>query len=506
VAPLTERTALDGLTERLATWVAGLQFSDLPPAAIQTAVECILDSLGVGVVGASLPVGAKLQRLLDLEGRGNSRHTVIGSRQRASATWAAFVNGCLMHAEDWDDTPHTTYYLPALLVTAEELDSSGAELVTAWVAAYEIWTHLIPALDIDRQHNPTSVIGPMVAALGAGYLHRFSAEQLQTSLAIGAASSAGLRANFGTLAKPMDAGNSARAGVQAVTLTRLGWTAERKILEGLDGVRYKGVFDSFGGVRQDPSKALDGLGVRFRSAARPRSGFGGGALDAATWPPRWTPEGSRDSQSGSDAEDARGAPTIKAWPACFGHNAALTALFSLLHEPGFDRGRIASIELLRSTDPTDSATFRSDPTSGLEAKFSVPFVMAAAWLDGDIDINTFRQDNFERICRSDCMHKIHIVIDRSLAARGESGSVTVNLKNGSQRRFALGRGLALRGAGVVDKFLHNATPLLGPVEAQNLADRVMHLDHQASTRALIGPFATDAQQLWPDVGANGVTP
>jgi 2-methylcitrate dehydratase PrpD len=167
----------------------------------------------------------------------------------------------------------------------------------------------------------------------------------------------------------------------------------------------------------------------------------------------------------------------------------LTALFSLLQEPGFDRSQIESIELLRSTEPTDSATFRSDPRSGLEAKFSVPFVMAAACLDGNIDINTFREDNFERIYRSDCMQKTHIVVDRSLAARGESGRVTVHLENGSQRHYPLGRGLALRGAGVVDKFLHNVQPLLGGSAAAEIADRVMHLERQGSTRALIGTFA-----------------
>ena len=486
-------SALGGLTARLAGWVAGLRFADLPPASVQTAAECILDAIGVGVVGAALPIGAQLQRLLDDEGRGHPKHSVIGSDQRASATWAAFVNGCLMHAEDWDDTPHTSYYLPALLATAEELDASGEQLLTAWVAAYEIWTHLIPALAIDRQHNPTGVIGPMVAALGAGYLRGFSTARLQTALAIGAASSGGLRANFGTLAKPMDAGTSARAGVQAALLTGLGWTAEQNILEGLDGVRYRGVFDTFGGPSKDPSKALDGLGVEFRSAARPASGFGGGALDPATWPPRWTPADARHVTESVAPPEGRGAPTVKAWPACFGHNSALTALFSLLHEPGFDRTRVAAIELVRSTEPTDSATFRTDPQTGLEAKFSVPFVLAAGWLDGDIDVDTFRDDNYRRIYQSECMRRVRIVVDRSLAARGESGKLTLQLQDGSRRELRLGRGLALQGPGVVAKFVHNSAPLLGASEAKDVADRLMRLDREPGVRDLIGVFARTAQ-------------
>jgi 2-methylcitrate dehydratase PrpD len=484
-----------GLTARLATWVAGLRFADLPEASIQTAAECILDSIGVAVVGASLPIGAKLQQLLDSEGRGTPRHTVIGSAECASATWAAFVNGCLMHAEDWDDTPHTSYYLPALLGTAEALDAPGAELITAWVAAYEIWTRLIPALAIDRQHNPTSVVAPMVASLGAGRLRQFTVEQLETALGIGAASSGGLRANFGTLAKPMDAGSSARAGVQAVALTALGWTAEHKILEGVEGVRYKGVFDSFGGARKDPAKAWASLGVRFHSAERPRSGFGGGALDPETWPPRWLAQEARNAETGArEPCDGRGAPTIKAWPACFGHNSALTAFFSLLGEPGFDRAAIESIELIRSTDPTDSATFRTDPRTGLEAKFSVPFVLAAAWLDGTIEVDTFRPDNFARIYQSGYLQRIQITVDPSVT----TGSVQLVLKDGTRRQYPLGRGLALQGQGVVAKFVDNATQLLGAAAATEIADRVMHLGRETGTRELIGAFARDVQPRWQD--------
>ena len=203
----------------------------------------------------------------------------------------------------------------------------------------EIWTHLLPALDIDRQHNPTSVIGPMAAALGAGALRGFSVADLQTALAIGAASSGGLRANFGTLAKPMDAGNSARAGVQAVLLTSLGSTAERNILEGLEGVRYQGVFDTFGGARQDPARALDGLGVRFRSAARPSRGFGGGALDPETWPPRWTPGGpQRRCSRGGRLRWPRGA-----------HDQGLAGVFR------------AQFRADRAVFPAPGARLRSDP-------------------------------------------------------------------------------------------------------------------------------------------------
>ena len=474
------------VTATLADWVAGLHFADLPAASVQTAIECILDSIGVGVVGAALPIGAMLQQLLDREGRGTPDHTVLGSDQRAGSLWAALVNGCLMHSEDWDDTPHTSYFLPALLATAEELDSSGEELITAWVAAYEIWTRVIPALDIDRQHNPTSVIGPMVAALGAGYLRHFSAEQLRTALAIGAASSGGLRANFGTLAKPLDAGNSARAGVQAVVLTSLGWTAEQRIFEGLEGVRYRGLFDTFGGARKDQSKALDGLGTRFNSAARAANAFGGGALDPEAWPPRWTPPDTRREEIVANGRSGRGAPTIKAWPACFGHNSALTALFSILREPGFDRTQVNDIELVRSTAPTDSATFRTDPKTGLEAKFSVPFVLAAAWLDGDVDVSTFRNEQYQRIYSSGYLERLHITVDRS---RTEPDVLIARMKDGSERRIALGRGLALQGQGVVDKFVHNATPTFGASEAERIAERIMHLQQETNVRGLVGAFA-----------------
>ncbi len=493
---MAQRADLTHVTAQLADWVASLRYTDLPAASVQTATDCILDSIGAAAVGASLPIAARLHALLDCEGAGTPSATVIGRAERASSMWAAFVNGCLMHAEDWDDTPHTSYYLAALLATAEELNTSGEDLIVAWVAAYEVWTHLIPALAMDRQHNPTSVVGPMVAALGAGRLHGFTTGQLQTALALGAASSSGLRANFGTLAKPFDAGNSARGGVQAARLTALGWTAEAEILEGLDGVRYRGVFDTFGGPRKDVSRVLDGLGVVFRSAMRPADGFGGGALDPATWPPRWVAAAARSTQVAQGTPEGRGAPTVKAWPACFGHNSTLTALFSIFDEPGFERGDVESIEVFRATDPTDSATFRTDPKTGLEGKFSVPFILAAGWLDGTISVDTFREDNFQRIYDSGVLQRVHVTVDRGLSDRGDPGRVSVNLKNGTSRSFPLGRGLALQRDGVVAKFVANAAPLLGREQASAVAQRITNLDREPSARDIMRAFTVDARPRW----------
>ena len=483
-----------GLTRRITSWAAGFRPQDVPAQSAVTAKDCILDGMGVAATGASLPVGQVLFRYLDAEGWGSGGHTVIGSARKASATWAAFVNGSTMHSEDWDDTPHTTYALAALLATAEELDSSGEELIAAWVIAYEVWVRMVTSMVMDRQTNPTSVVAPIVAALGCGYLRHFSADQLAHAMGIAASHSGGLRANFGTMAKPMDSGSSARAGVLSAQLAALGWTAETEIFEGLEGVRYKGLFDTFAGPKQDRAKLVDRLGEFFSSALVPADG--NSALDPETWPPRWRGQRRREATGQpavGRAGEGRGGPTVKAWPACFGHDAALTAFFSLAGEPGFDRTAIESMVLYKPQEPTDSATFRTVPQSGLEAKFSVPFVTAAAWLDGAIELSTFRDASFERIRRSGYIERVTVKIDPTMAARGESAAVEAHMRDGSLRRFVLhGRGVGLRGQGVVEKFVGSSAPVLPEASAREVAGRVKALEREVHTRELIGELARDA--------------
>lgn len=476
-----------GLTQRIAEFVAAFRVSDVPADAADVARACLLDALGVACVGTAAPIASKLLGLLDLEGWSGG-HTVIGSRRQTSATWAAFANAVLMHAEDFDDMPHTTYFTPALLATAEAVDASGAELLAAWVLALEVWSVLESSLATDRPFNPTGVFGPLAAAVGSAWLRDFSASQVATALGIAASHSGGVQRNFGTDTKPLDAGRSARAGVLAAQLTELGWTADECILEG-----WKGWAQAFGGQSADLASAADALGRFDTLTSGPGDAAAGTELDPQTWPPARR-DGAPVPSADLPSRPRRGRrPVIKAWPACGRTLGALTALCDLLGEPGFDRGSIEAVDVRVGFEPRQTAVFRTDPRTGLEAKFCIPYVVAAVCLDGVVTVESFREEAFERIRASGLLGRVAARYDPELAARAgaEAAQVQLKLADGTMRTCGThgGPGLALQGPGVVRKFLSNATPLLGVAEARQVASRGQRLEQVPRVAELLQVFA-----------------
>ena len=117
------------------------------------------------------------------------------------------------------------------------LGSSGRDLVTAYVAGYEVSAELLRR---DSNYHrkgwhPTSVFGVIGAAAAAAVLHRLPAERAATALAIAASHAGGLGANFGTMTKPYHAGRAARDGLVAARLAAAGATAGHDTLENPQG-------------------------------------------------------------------------------------------------------------------------------------------------------------------------------------------------------------------------------------------------------------------------------
>ncbi|MGH3158008.1 MAG: MmgE/PrpD family protein, partial [Streptosporangiaceae bacterium] len=432
--------------------------------------------------------GSTLSRWLELEDQPDGRHLVLGLRRRMIGTVAATVNGTLMHAEDWDDSPHTSYYFPALLAAAERNHSSGRDLIVAWVAAYEVWGSVLPALVPDRQLNPTSVIAPIAAAVGAGLLYRLSGLELRYAIGIAAAASSGIRANFGTDTKGLDAGRSAAAGLLAVQLASAGWDADESALEG-----FKGFFDCFGGPGADPARGADGLGTQYRSAVVPADPAAGGYLDPATWPPAYSPKLARRPRPAPAMVPARtggrGSPTVKAWPCCLGANAALTLLFSLVRQHGIRPGDITEIEVTVPRELRNTAMFRDPPRTGLEAKFSLPYVIASAWADGDVTLDSFQSAAFQLTMAAGRMEAVRIVTDPEMAGRGESGRVEVRTRDGlSQSLTGTGLGLHLLPPAITQKFTASALESMSAADAAAVARAVWAMEDLGSLDEITGPL------------------
>ena len=152
----------------------------------------------------------------------------------ASAPTAALINGTLSHALDYDDTHFahighpSVAVVPAILALSEDIKADMAELIEA--ATIGVEASILVGLWLGRDHyqvgyHQTATAGAFGATLGACRLLGFDEATLRAALGLCASMASGLKAQFGTMAKPLNAGLAARSGVEAALWAQAGMTA-----------------------------------------------------------------------------------------------------------------------------------------------------------------------------------------------------------------------------------------------------------------------------------------
>ena len=236
---------MDGtnLTQVLARKAATFEYEDLAREAHELARQCILDYFGVAVAGA----GDELVRLLfdELTDAGGApQASIIGHRARLPALSAALVNGAAGHALDYDDVNMampghpSVAILPGLLALAESRQSSGREVITAFVAGYETACRIGAALQPGHYNlgfHSTGTVGAFGAAAACARLLGLDAEATAMALGIAGTQAAGLKSQFGTMCKPFHAGKAAQNGLLAARLAARGFSSRADIIESVQG-------------------------------------------------------------------------------------------------------------------------------------------------------------------------------------------------------------------------------------------------------------------------------
>ncbi|MBI4497291.1 MAG: MmgE/PrpD family protein [Chloroflexi bacterium] len=232
-----------GVTQELASFVAGLYYDDLPPAAVHEAKRCLLDWIGNALGGSrDEPVDLLLATLEELGG--TPQASVVGRSIRTSLTHAALLNGYLSHVLDFDDTltdtvlHPTSPVMPALVALAERDGASGRDLITAFVAGFEVEARLAQAIfpsHYEAGWHITGTAGAVGAAAAASRLLGLDPQRTLWALGIGATQPTGLREHFGTMTKALHPGRAAGNGLLATLLAQRGFTAAEASLEGPNG-------------------------------------------------------------------------------------------------------------------------------------------------------------------------------------------------------------------------------------------------------------------------------
>ena len=351
----------------------------------------MIDWCGVAYAAKEEPVSKIVTKLIEEEQtKGQSK--LISNGQEVSAKSAAFVNGTIGHALDYDDTHFlftghpTASAFPTALALGEELGSSIDEIMLAYMCGVEISTrlgHILGYSHYNKGFHQTATSGAFGATLVASKLLKLNTQQIENALGIVSTRASGLKSQFGTMGKPFHAGIAASNGIEAAKLSKLGFVSCENGIECNQGFLKTHAWDG-----TIPEAAINGLGKDFLF------------------------------------------PEIKYkfHACCHGLHAFLEALDELKTKNNFNPDSIEKISI--QTQPSWLQVCNIDsPKTGLEAKFSYRLT-AAMSLHG---VDTGRLDSYnEKICFDEKIVKTRDKVQVIPNDQMTNTEALIELKDGSE--------------------------------------------------------------------------
>jgi len=454
-------------TKTLSAWIAGLRYENLPDAAAPWVKAAVLDYFAVALAGCKAEGLAIVRRHVATQYAAGEA-TMIGERQRMSEEAAALYNGTMAHWEEYDDATFgmaghpSVVIMPALFAAAETHGGDGKRLVAAYVAGLETCAkagRLINPQSIVLGYHPTAIIGTLGAAAAVSNLLGFDAAATENALGIAASYSSGLRPQLGFMVKPLHAGLAARGGLAAALLTKDGFGSARDIIE----CRH-GYANAFSGGKPNDFAALE-------------------------------------AKIGNPLEILDPGIAFKIFPSNFHTQAGIVAVLRMVKEDGVRAEDVERVRCL-GNHMIQHSLWNDDPQSGLEGKLSLHYCIAAALVDGQLEVEQFREERVRDPLIRDIIRRVTIEPHPDMAkldfTKGKDFlgmEVVIQLKDGRtlSRHIKTGFSVpALEGAELhpelVDKFRRNAKRVLSEAAIGECLNRVRALERAAGARELLQPL------------------
>jgi 2-methylcitrate dehydratase PrpD len=346
------------LATRIAERIHALGYQDITPEAHAWTASAFVDTVGCTLAGIGQD-GPRI--LLRVPGIATAPGPALihGTNRRTSVLDAALVNGMAAHALDYDDVAgsmggHPSVMLiPALIPLAEMLGSNGRDLVSAYVAGFETVCRIgrgVHHHHYEKGWHPTATLGIFGTVAGASRLLHLSVENTAVALGMAASFAAGLKANFGTMTKPLHVGHSIRNGLFAALMAREGFTASTGAFE-----HGQGFLDVFNGP---------------------------GTYDTARILDNWY-----------DPIECAGAgdPGVKPYPCCGSTHPSVSRMIALAETYDLDPDQVAHITVMPHPRRLPH-TNNPDPQTPLAAKFSMQYCVARALIDRSVKLSDFEGD------------------------------------------------------------------------------------------------------------------
>ncbi len=443
--------AAQGLTRALAGQARKLTYTDLPDEIRALARQCVLDTIACTLAGASEPLTTLLLAEMTEQG-GRAEAGVIGHAARLPAASAALVNGAAGHALDFDDVNlampghPSVAILPALLALAEARGASGADMIAAFVAGYElqcrVGTTISPGHYDVLGFHATATVGSFGSAAACAHLLGLDADQSATALGIAGTQAAGLKSMFGTMCKPLHAGKAAYHGLLAAKLAARGFSSRADVLECAQGFARTHSPDFY------PERAF----------ADPTGGFH-----------------IRNN-------------LFKYHAACYLTHAPIEAARKLRAQHGVTPDKVARIHL-QLDEACDRVCNIAAPRTGLEAKFSLRLTTAMA-LAG---VDTSGLTNYSDATAADPVLialRDKVVFEFRPNTGGTKAALTLELTDGTRLSAQHDSGVPARdvadqGRRLEAKFSALVEPILGRGKAGDLLGEINRLDALKDVRGLM---------------------
>lgn len=366
---------MDATLARLVDYSAGFRFSDLAPSDVHEAKRRLIDTLACAVGGFDEPL-SRVARGVAARQSGFPSATVWGCKWTTTPEAAAFANGVMLRCLDLSDMyrvrsgGHPSDVIAAVWATADAVRASGADMLEAMTLAYEVYCTFCEAIDINSAGWDQPVYGVIASTVGSAKLLGLSRDQTGHAVSLALAPNMALmQTRKGDISawKGAAAANAARNAVFAAFLAQAGVTGPGEVFEGESGL--------------------------WRAVGRFDWHLGNGRL--------------RLPQT-----------NLKRYPVCYHGQGAIAAALAL-------RGQVAPdlIEAIAIETYAEAVTYmgsepsRWAPKNRETADHSLPYVVAAALVEGDVTAGSFDQDRLSDPAIGRLMRSTTVVTDPELASR-----------------------------------------------------------------------------------------
>jgi 2-methylcitrate dehydratase PrpD len=364
----------------------------------------------------------------------------LGYNKKASVTQAALINGAASHALDFDDS-HSVFrghpsasIIATVFALAEKEKKSGTAMLAAYLVGLDVAVTMGKAAGdslYERGMHNTSALGVIAAAAAAAHLLDLDFEQTTNALAIATTQAFGLKRSFGTMTKPLHAGQAAEAAVEAALLARMGFTGAQDIFEGPNGF-----FEVLGGSANNLALAEMG------------QDWGMSQL------------------------------SVKYHASCHWTHGGIETIRQIQSRDGVDHATIASIEITVSPVALKTAGVVY-PQVGLEGKFSIPYAAMNALVTGKTGIQGFTDEAVNNPDVRRLIEKTTVSTEDFqdwFFTRTVVRTVDGNIYRAELSVFQDLPDLEQKRIGVIKKFNELVRPLLGEEKTTQIRETILALE------------------------------